>query len=552
MKRKVAVFGLDGITFDLLRPWLDEGWLPNLARLMENGASGPLRSTIPPVSASAWASFATGTNPGKHGMVDFTYPDPAGYQVKVSNSRTRTAPALWETAGDGGRRVGVVSLPMTYPPQPLNGFMLCSFLTPDDEGSYTYPESLKEELMRAVGTFPMHMSEQGRGTDPARFVRSVKEMEIQRARSVNYLLENEAWDLFVYVFETTDNLQHEVWHLLDDEHPRHDPQLASRVMPAILDYYQTVDRLLGEMVERVPEDALVVVLSDHGFGPFDKFFHVNNWLAELGLLKFRRSPLSLLKRLAFHLGVTPINALKWVIRLRLSGMRRNVKRGRGRGMLRRVFLSFADVDWKRTKAFSVGNFGQVYLNVNPPRPSGPVSVDDYEVLRDYIAREALSLRDPVDGSQIVRKVYKREEVFHGDALYRLPDLVLHTDRARYVSFGHADFGSNKVIEESIGQSGHHHMVGVLAMHGPGVRSGLALNESSILDLAPTILHYLGLDVPDHMDGTVLSRALTDDFNHANPIQNSHISPEHSSGDDSYTPDEEEAVIAKLRDMGYVA
>lgn len=552
MKRKVAVFGLDGITFDLLQPWLDEGKLPNLARLIERGGSGPLRSTIPPVSASAWASFATGTNPGKHGMIDFTYPDPAGHQVKVSNSRTRTAPALWEIAGEAGKQVGIVSLPMTYPPEPVNGFLLCSFLTPDAGGTYTYPPSLKEELTEAAGPFPMHMSEQGRGTDPAQFVRSVKKMEVERARSVKYLLEHKAWDLFVYVFETTDNLQHEIWHLLDETHPRHDPKQATRVMPAILDYYQTVDHLLGEMVERVPEDALVVVLSDHGFGRFDKFFHINNWLADLGLLSFKRSPLTLLKRLAFKIGVTPINALRWVIRLRLSGMRKNVKRGRGRGMLKRLFLSFADVDWSRTKAFSVGNFGQVYLNAKPKRPDGPVTMGEYEALRDYIAEEALALRDPEEGSRIVQHVYRREEVFHGPSVERLPDLVLHTDRARYVSFGHADFGSNKTIERSIGQTGHHHMVGVLVARGPGVRPGATVEGASILDLAPTILHYMDLEVPDHMDGRVLTELLTDDFNHGNPVRSRAGNSNRIADDAAYTEDEEEAVIAKLRDMGYVA
>ena len=135
MRRKVAVFGLDGVTFDLLQPWLDEGRLPNLARLIATGASAPLRSTIPPVSASAWASFATGTNPGKHGLIDFTYPDPVGYKVKVSNSHTRTAPALWNIVSEAGRKVGVISLPMTYPPEPVNGFMLCSFLTPSALGA---------------------------------------------------------------------------------------------------------------------------------------------------------------------------------------------------------------------------------------------------------------------------------------------------------------------------------------------------------------------------------------------------------------------------------
>ncbi|MCP4426033.1 MAG: hypothetical protein GY803_16190 [Chloroflexi bacterium] len=551
IKRKAAVFGLDGITFDLLQPWLDEGRMPNLAKLLKEGADGRLRSTIPPVSASAWASFATGSNPGQHGLVDFTYPEANGYGIQVSNGRTRSAPALWEIVGQAGGQTGVVSLPMTYPPQPINGFMLCSFLTPSADSRYTYPNELQEEITEAAGPFPLHMSEKGRGSDPAKFVRACKQMEIDRARAVKHMLQNKPWDLFIYVMETTDNLQHEVWHLLDESHPLHDAQQAAEVLPDILDYYETVDRLLGELLALVPDDALVAVLSDHGFGPFHKFFHINNWLAANGWLKFKRSPLSLLKRLAFKLGVTPINALKWVTLLRLSGMRKNVKRGRGGGMLRRLFLSFNDVDWTRTKAFSVGNFGQVYLNVQGKRPSGSVPPAEYDKLREEIAQAALELRDPVDG-RVVNQVYKREEIFHGVSAERLPDLVLHTDRAKFVSFGHADFGSNKIIALSAGQTGHHHMVGVLGLRGPDVKQ-TTLEEASLMDLAPTILHYLGLPVPDHMDGQALTAAFTDEFNAANPVQ---IVPSDltagSGGDSAYGPEEEALVMEKLRGMGYVA
>lgn len=551
IKRKVAVIGLDGITFDLLQPWLDEGRLPNLAKLFAEGASGRLRSTIPPVSASAWASFSTGSNPGQHGLVDFTYPAPDSYDIRISNGRTRAAPALWEIVSQAGGQVGVVSMPMTEPPQPLNGFMVCSFLIPSQESEYTYPAELKQELIEKVGPFPLHMSEKGRGTDPAIFVRAVKKMEIERAQAVCHLMKTRPWDLFIYVLETTDNLQHEVWHLLDKTHPRHDPQVAAAVVPEILDYYETVDRLVGDMLALIPDDALTVILSDHGFGPFHKFFHINNWLAEHGWLKFRRSPLSQLKWLAFKLGATPINALKWVVLLRLSAMRKNVKRGRGGGMLRRLFLSLHDVDWARTSAFSVGNFGQVYLNVRGQRPLGAVAPAAYDQLRDEIAKAALALRDPLDGSQVVQKVYKREEIFHGPVSDRLPDLVLHTDRARYVSFGHADFGSNRVIEASIGQTGHHHMMGVVGLKGPEVRPGLVLEEASILDLAPTILHYLGLPVPTNMDGRVLQHAFTDAFNQANPVHFTESSQD-SVGDRDYNVEEEDAVMAKLRDLGYVA
>jgi predicted AlkP superfamily phosphohydrolase/phosphomutase len=551
--RKVAVFGLDGITFDLLQPWIDEGRLPNLARLIAEGTSGRLRSTIPPVSASAWASFATGTNPGQHGMIDFTYPAEDSYEIQVSNGQTRTAPALWEIVGSAGGMVGVVSLPMTFPPQPVNGFLLCSFLVPSADSEYSYPAALKDEIAASHGHFPMHMSERGRGTDPSRFVRSVKEMEIARARIVCDLLKNKPWDLFIYVLETTDNLQHEVWHLLDTTHPLHDPALAEAIMPDILDYYQTVDRLLGEMIALVPENTLVIAMSDHGFGPFHQFFHINNWLAKNGWLKFKRTPLSLLKRIGFKFGVTPINALKWVTSLRLSGLRKNVKRGRGRGMLRRLFLSLDDVDWPRTRAFSVGNFGQVYLNVAGQRPQGLVSQAEYDSLCQSIAAAALALRDPADGSQVVQRVYRREELFHGISTRRLPDLILHTDRARYVSFGHADFGSNRIIEASTGQTGHHHMEGVVCLAGPGVKAGNTLEEPSILDLAPTVLRYLGLPIPSHMDGKVLINAFTDRFNAENPAEFYDTQVRANDNDTGYSSDEEtELVLERLRGMGYVA
>jgi predicted AlkP superfamily phosphohydrolase/phosphomutase len=552
IKRKVAVFGLDGVTFDLIQPWLDEGRLPNLARLMHEGAHGRLRSTIPPVSASAWASFVTGTNPGQHGLVDFTYPAENDYEIQITNGRTRAVPALWELVNAAGGKAGVVSMPMTYPPQPLDGFMLCSFLTPSEDSEYTYPPTLKSEVSEAAGPFPLHMSEKGRGQDPTIFVKAVKQMEVDRAGAVKHLLQNHPWDLFLYVFETTDNLQHEVWHLLDESHPLHDPQMAERVVPEILDYYETVDRLLGEMLALLPDDVLVVILSDHGFGPFHKFFHINNWLVEQGWLKFKRTPLSQIKRLAFKLGVTPINALKWVTRLQMGGMRKNVKRGRGGGMLRRLFLSFNDVDWSHTKAFSVGNFGQVYLNVSGQRTEGSVRPEEYEQLREDIARAAKALRDPQDGSQVVPTVYEREDVFHGLSAGRLPDLVLHTDRAKYVSFGHADFGSNKIIEPSTGQTGHHHMVGITGLKGPGVKMNLELPQASLLDLAPTILFYMGLPVPNYMDGRVLTEAFEEEFNDANPIQHKDIDLTDGALSGGVSDEEEALVLEKLRDLGYVA
>jgi len=554
--RKVAIIGVDGATFDLLGPMMDAGLMPNLKRLMEKGASGILTTTIPPVSASAWVSMATGTNPGQHGMIDFTYPREDGYQIEISNMSSWQAPPLWYYVGRAGGQSGVISLPMVYPPRPINGYMLATFLAPSEDVDYTYPPGLKGEIERAVGHFPLQMDESARGRDRARFVQALTEMELQRSRVVCHLLDTKPWDFFVYVMETIDNLQHEVWHILDPEHPRHDPDEARTVRPAIEHYYHVVDEQIGMMLSFVPEEALVIIMSDHGFGPFHRFFHVNNWLMREGYLAIKRNPVSQAKLLLHKLGVTPLNVLRFLTAIGLARLRKQVKRGRRQGLLRSVFLSFHDVDWKRTKAFAVGNFGQIYLNVKGQRPDGVIAPGgDYEAVRQAIIAAALALRDPDDGAQVVKAAYRREEIFQGEAASRTPDIVLHTDRARYVSFGHADFGSNRVIEDSFGQTGHHQMDGVMILSGPGVRKGGKLTGAKIIDVAPTTLWAMGLDVPRYMDGKVLSDAFEPEIVAARPITLSSDSPSANLADmdaNVFSPEEEDLVIERLRDLGYIS
>lgn len=554
--QKVAVIGIDGATYDLLDPLLEAGHMPNLKRLIAEGASGVLTTTIPPVSASAWVSMATGTNPGQHGMIDFTYPVEHGYDVEVSNALSWQAPPLWYYVGKAGGASGVVSLPMIYPPRPLNGYMLATFLAPSEEANYTFPPDLKTEIEATVGHFPLQMDERDRGGNRTRFVQAMTEMELQRSKVVCSLLNTKPWDFFIYVMETTDNLQHEIWHVIDSTHPRHDPEEAERVRPAIENYYHVIDEQIGAMLERIPDDALVIVMSDHGFGPFHRFFHVNNWLLQEGYLAIKRNPLSRVKLLLHKLGFTPLNVLRFLMAVGLGQLRKRVKRGRSQGVLRNAFLSFHDVDWKRTKAFGVGNFGQVYLNVKGRRPDGVIEPgDDYDAVCKALIEAALALRDSETNMQVIQSAYRREEIFQGEAVSRTPDIVLHTDRARYVSFGHADFGSNKVIEDSFGQTGHHHMDGVIILRGPGVQREAKLEGAKITDVAPTILWAMGLPVPRYMDGTVLSEAFESEIVAARLVEFSYDSPSFNLAEMdewAFSPEEEDLVIDRLRDLGYIA
>jgi len=551
--RKALIIGLDGATWTLLRPWIDQGHLPHLARLVQEGASGPLTTTIPPVSASAWVSFATGCNPGKHGAFDFVFPQPGGYDIGVINVKVRGVPPFWKTIEEASGQVGLMSVPITYPPQPINGFTVCGFLVPNEQSQYTDPPELKEELRREGLRWPLHEFEGHRSrSNPARFLQDMLDFDVTRTDTIIWMMQHKPWDLMACVLKTPDTVHHEVWHLIDPTHPRYDAELNRQYAHLVLEYFQKIDECVGRLIAAAPPDTFVAIMSDHGGGPFHKFFHVNNWLAQQGLLKFKRTPLSLLKRAVFKLGFTPITSLKIVNFLRLGRLRRRVKRGRGRGMLKRLFFSFGDVDWARTKAFAVGNFGQIYINVKGQRNQGLVEPGiEYERIRDQIIRSALALRDPDGGDQVIAKVYKKEELYTGDRVAVAPDLILHTDRSKYVSFGHADFGSNKVLEPSIGQTGHHTMDGIVVLHGPGVKANQAI-KGQIIDIAPTVLYAMGLPVPSIMDGRVLQDGFTADYLARHPMANtatSSISTNEST--DVYSEEDEAQVMDRLRDLGYV-
>jgi len=493
-------------------------------------------------------------------LVDFTAPDPYGYHITITNAAARALPTVWELASAAGRQVIVAGVPGTYPPSPVNGVLVTSFLAPGPESDYTYPRDLKDELQAHVGEFPLSPSEAHRGGSVERFVDDMRACAVGRMAVFRYLLREKPWGLAVLVFASTDMLQHELWHLLDPAHPRHDPTLAPVARRAALSFFQELDTHLGELMALAGENTTVILMSDHGFGPFHSFLHLNNWLRSQGWLQLKPASVTALKALAFRLGFTPLNVLKLLSAMGLGRLRSQVKGGKKGSLLRQLFLSFEDVDWSRTQAFAVGNFGQIYVNVSGERSLGCVQPGaEYEALRDAIAERALALRDPATGDPVVLQVHRREDVFHGDQLHRLPDLIVHTDRRRYVSFGHADFGSRHLIEPSFGQSGHHTLTGILAMRGPGVRPGMSLDDAHIVDLAPTILRLLQLPIPPHMDGQFLADALASELlnvaSGGSETTAKRIPPETAAttrAPSNYSDQEEEAVRERLRGMGYLA
>jgi predicted AlkP superfamily phosphohydrolase/phosphomutase len=238
-EQKILVIGLDGGTWELVEPWARQGLLPTFQRFMQEGTWGPLRSTVPPITAPAWTSFATGKNPGKHGLFDFLSRRPDSYRTRPFNASHRNGESLWGLLSRAGKRVGVLNVPMTYPPEPINGFMVAGMGTPASVEDFCYPLDFLRELRQAVPGYVVQHAGifDPRGREP-QMLQAVREMTAMRQQAVLHFLDHTEWDFFMAVFMATDLLQHYFWHFMDASHPRHDPHAPPALGNAILNCYR--------------------------------------------------------------------------------------------------------------------------------------------------------------------------------------------------------------------------------------------------------------------------------------------------------------------------
>jgi len=298
-----------------------------------------------------------------------------------------------------------------------------------------------------------------------------------------------------------------------------------------------------------------MIMSDHGFGPFHKFIHVNNWLLREKFMAIEPGLRAQGKRALFNAGFSPMNVYDSLMRLGLGALKREVVRGQGQGFLKRLFLSFDDVDWAHTRAYSLGNVGQIRINLAGREPLGCVQPGaEYEQVRSEIIERLASLRDPQTGEAVIETVYRREELYSGDYLDEAADIIFLPRRLEYFGFGEYEFGSHKIIEAmKRGISGTHRMKGIFMAYGAAVRAGAQVQDASLVDLAPTILHLMGEAVPAHMDGRVLHEALQADFKPTlrQPTAATANSDSGASGGPVLSADEQKVLAERLRSLGYV-
>jgi predicted AlkP superfamily phosphohydrolase/phosphomutase len=307
------------------------------------------------------------------------------------------------------------------------------------------------------------------------------------------------------------------------------------------------------LIDLAGEDALVWVVSDHGFGPAHKYCSFNLWLLNEGFLRLKPDALTRIKRALFRLGVTPELAFKIVKRLPQSlRPSRGVSNQPGAGkLLSTFFLSFNDVDWGRTVAFSKGNYGQIFVNLEGREPQGSVRADQYNAVCEKVVERLRALRDPQTGGEWVGDVFRREEIYRGPLVDQAPDIAFLPRDMRYLPLGNADFTSNKFMVDAFGISGCHRMHGVMIANGTNVKPGFRSPKANIHDVAPTILYLLGLSVPEDMDGRMLSEIIAEEYLKANDISFS-SEGDHHTDEVSFSDEDNRDLMERLKNLGYIA
>ena len=538
---KLLIIGIDGATFDLIHPWIEEGHLPNLKRLVEQGVSGELRSTLPPVTSPAWPTFMTGCNPGKHGVFDFIQPSGADFQL-VNATRIKQ-PTLWRRLSDAGYRIGVLNVPVTYPPQPLNGFMISGILSPKNE-QISYPKDLIDRHKDGLGDYRVAPNVQYKAGIEAEFIDDIYALIRSHGDWALRLMEREPWDVLMVHFIALDIMMHALWRFMDRQHPRHEP---SPFENAIRDGYVMVDEYIGRLLERLPDETSVIVMSDHGFGPLKNIVNLNIFLLQKGLLKLQRDPLTRLKAASFKRGLSPAIVYRWIEKFGLQNLATRVSKDTRNQMVGK-FLSFDSVDWSQTIAYSMGHVGQIYLNVAGREPQGIISKSDYASQRDVVIETLQELRDDA-GNPLVSRIILREETYQGPYTQLGPDIHLVLDDYNVIAFPLFATDGRIITNQIRGDSGCHRREGILIVSGPDFVSGSVIDDADIVDLAPTILHLLGESVPKTMDGQVLQKA----FRSASEI--SYLEEDQASGimaeSQALSADEEAQVEERLRSLGYL-
>ena len=459
---------------------------------MEAGAYGRLESVIPPITVPAWMCMTTSQDPGTLGVYGFRNRADHSYDgLKIANARSIMAPAIWDHLAREGKRSIIVGVPPGYPPRRINGVSVSCFLTPDtDKNIFTHPPELSEKIRQLVGHYPVDV--QGFRSDNKAWLRDeIFAMSRTQFQVVRHLLATEPWDYFHFVDIGQDRVHHGFWKYHDPEHVLHEPDSPFR--ETVHDYYRHIDAEIGQVLELLSDDTIVLVVSDHGAQRLDGGFCVNEWLVREGLLVLKSYPKE----------VTPFAKL--------------------------------DVDWEKTRVWSEGGYyARVFMNVKGREPQGVIDPADYESFRDLVKAKFEATVD-LQGKPLGTLVFKPEEVYKS-VQNVAPDLIVHFGALYWRSIGGVGYPTIHVLENDTGPDDcNHAQFGSFILAASNSPLHGEITGAHLLDIAPTLMDLGGYEIPPSMQGRSLVAGRRFE----------------ESEDGDYTSDDETIVRERLSGLGYI-
>lgn len=543
-KNKVFIMGLDGGTWDVLKPLMEEGKMPHLSGLAERGMSGVLKSTVTPETASAWTTFQTGVNSGKHGIFDFFQYLPGDYNPLVISSQMIPLETIWQILSRQGKKVIVVNVPITYPAYEVNGLMVTCMLTPSVKSNFTYPPELAEEILKVEKDYTIVTTQEvfNRRTLPE-FVDTLISTEEKRTRVMLHLLDKYDWDAAMIHFHSSDPLQHAVYWYLDKTSRYFDPEKYRVVQK----YYRSLDDNIGRLLQVLGPETLKIVLSDHGFSSVYKTININNFLMLNGFMALKnKGPFS---RLVLAL----VRLLRRIDDRFIKG---RFSFGQRFALKEKVRLD-KFIDWPKTKACMINGwlYGFIYLNCIGRENQGIIPFgEEYEKVRNRIRERLLDIQDPETGKNVIKKIHKKEEIYHGEFLDRAPDLIVIPEDGYEFSRSFLgkpeDLFNKNVIKRD--HTGNHNRDGIFIFEGSAIDKGRAFPVAHIEDMLPTILYYFDARIPRYAEGRVLTEIFREGFLEGRPLQFEEVEGvRHSQKkEDGYSEEEKKEIEKRLKELGY--
>lgn len=535
---KILIIGLDGGTWKILRPMMDKGVMPNLKKLVDGGTSGILNSTLPALTPTAMASFQTGVRPDKHGIYEFSQYEPGTYKPGLVSSKSIRKNTIWKILSDAGKKIALVGVPVTYPPEQINGIVLSGLLTPSIESGFVYPSEFKRELLEHIGDYRIHTSP---GVFPSKgvnkFLKELIYTEKKRTEAFEYISNKLECDISMIYFQSVDSLQHVLWSWQDPNNSDYSSEKFEKTAV----FYKSIDDNIGKLLQLAGEHTNIIIMSDHGFGPLKKTLMANKFLESEGFLKIRTS----FKAQAL---IKLVNLLKRIDFLKIRRVFLNIERRNE--LLGSVTYDVA-IDWSKTTAYMPcgSQTGNIYINLEGREPEGIVTAKQYNQLREQLKTLFEALKDPEMGKPVIKQVYYREDVADVD-FKSAPDILVESENGYLFGRGVecSRIWHNPVLGKQ--ETGCHQKDGIYVFYGPDFRRGQGQAEIDIVDLPATILAMMGVEPPSYFDGEIMEFALKENIKKSRftSLEETKVK---GQGQAVYSNNDEEILQKRLKNLGYL-